>query len=45
MAGDFLAHDVTFGDFMAGNFLAGDFFGGYRVKICTTLNVNIHGLG
>ena len=25
MAGDFLAHGVTFGDFMAGNFMAGDF--------------------
>ena len=29
MAGDFLAHAVTFRDFMAGNFLAGDFLGGY----------------
>ena len=25
LARDFLAHHVTFGDFMAGNFLAGDF--------------------
>ena len=25
LAGDFLAHAVTFGDFMVGNFLAGDF--------------------
>ena len=31
LAGDFLAHIVTFGDFMAGNFLAGDFLGGYRL--------------
>ena len=28
MAGDFLAHTVTFGDFVAGNFLARDFLGG-----------------
>ena len=27
MVGNFLAHHVTFGDFMAGNFLAGDFLG------------------
>ena len=31
LAGDFLAHAVTFGDFMSGNFLAGDFLGGYRI--------------
>ena len=30
LAGDILAHVVTFRDFMAGNFLAGDFLGGYR---------------
>ena len=26
MAGNFMAHGVTFGDFMAGNFMAGDFW-------------------
>ena len=31
LAGDFLAHGVTFGDFMAGNFLAGDFLTRIRV--------------
>ena len=30
LAGDFLAHAVTFGDFMAGYFFAGDFLGGYH---------------
>ena len=28
LAGNFLAHTVTFRDFMAGNFLAGDFLAG-----------------
>ena len=32
LAGDFLAHAVTFGDFMAGNFLVGDFLGGYQIR-------------
>ena len=27
LAGNLLAHTVTFGDFMAGNFLAGEFLG------------------
>ena len=35
LARDFLAHVITFGDFMAGNFLAGDFLGGYRAKLNT----------
>ena len=33
---DFLAHGVTFGDFMAGNFLAGDFL----TRIHPVLNMN-----
>ena len=32
VAGNFMAHHVTFGDFMAGNFLAGDFLGWIRLK-------------
>ena len=32
LAGDFLAHTVTFGDFMAGNFLAGYLLDGYHLK-------------
>ena len=33
MAGNFMAHRVTFEDFMAGNFLAGDFLGGYPSRL------------
>ena len=33
LAGDFLAHAVTFGDFMAGNFLAGDFLARIRTRL------------
>ena len=36
LAGDFLAHGVTFGDFMARNFLAGDFLTRIRQKRLTS---------
>ena len=47
LAGDFLAHAVTVGDFMAVNLLAGDFLGGYRrirphVKLLLDLTVISH---
>ena len=40
LAGDLLAHAVTFGDFMAKNFLAGDFLGGYRFGHVATHSSN-----
>ena len=41
LAGNFLAHTVTFGDFMAGNFLAGDFLGWIRINVLPPYKKNV----